>query len=305
MKKPLVYIAGLPRVGSTLLDQILGCHPRFVGLGELYEALRPDWRHLEADHWVCSCGLSIRKCPYWSRLASTIDYDAPVLENYKIAYSILTDLLGRDVTLVDSSKSIAYLKQIISMNEFDIKIIYLIRDVRAWIVSRIDAVKKEPEYYGWNGYYIQNLIKKYGWKIQLMRPIMPVLVKLSSYFFLLWYIQNKQNLKYLQNRGFPYLKISYDELGLVPELVFKQLATFLELKNFEVPKNFFESKSHILIGNTMGKYDPRRRTGIRYDSRWLYRTEWLIPAALFRPIMKFNTEEVYRNISGKTIFKIN
>jgi len=36
MKKEVVFILGLSRVGSTLLDLTLGSHPSFVGLGEVF-----------------------------------------------------------------------------------------------------------------------------------------------------------------------------------------------------------------------------------------------------------------------------
>ena len=42
MKNKIVFIAGLSHIGSTLLDYALGSHPKFVGLGEIFTALRPE-----------------------------------------------------------------------------------------------------------------------------------------------------------------------------------------------------------------------------------------------------------------------
>jgi hypothetical protein len=49
------------------------------------------------------------------------------------------------------------------------------------------------------------------------------------------------------------------------------------------------------VGNTR-KTDAKRRQGIVYDYRWMYRDEWLLPAALFRNIMAYNSANVYHNL---------
>ena len=55
MARQLVYILGLSRVGSTLLDLTLGSHPPFVGLGEVFQVIRPDFDRFNAKEY-CSCG---------------------------------------------------------------------------------------------------------------------------------------------------------------------------------------------------------------------------------------------------------
>jgi hypothetical protein len=61
------------------------------------------------------------------------------------------------------------------------------------------------------------------------------------------------------------------------------------------------SKSHVLLGSRKVS-DPKRRVGILYDNRWMYRQEWLTSAALFRPIMKFNATHVYGNTQKEAIW---
>ncbi len=301
-KRELIFIAGLPRVGSTLLDMVLGCNPGLAGVGELYEALRPEWRHLEGPERICSCGLSLHQCPYWSKLAKKIDYQKPIECNYEIAYDTLQKLYGNDIVMIDSSKAISYIMKIAQSKLFDIKIIYLIRDVRAWTISRIDRAKKSPDQYGWNGYYIQNLIKKFGWKMQLFRPVMPILTRSATYYFIIWYLQNKRNLTLLEKSGLPFSIVSYDEFALNPKRTLIEIGSFISRKDLSLPKDFSGSKSHILIGNSMGKKDPKRKAGIRYDNRWFYRNEWLLPATLLRKITNFNANHLYRTTRATTIF---
>ena len=61
-KEPVtvLYITGLWRSGSTILDIILGSHHLVEGVGEL--------RTLPAalvDGATCACGQPVDRCPFW------------------------------------------------------------------------------------------------------------------------------------------------------------------------------------------------------------------------------------------------
>ncbi len=63
----VVYIAGYGRSGSTLLDVLLGGHPRIFGGGELtllYEAFAESAR--------CSCGIEMPACPFWTEVVRRV-----------------------------------------------------------------------------------------------------------------------------------------------------------------------------------------------------------------------------------------
>lgn len=70
---PLIYIASLPRSGSTLLSMLLGSHDRIVALGEFVlfgQSLQQN------SH--CSCGKQFRDCGFWNPVAAGLaDRDQP------------------------------------------------------------------------------------------------------------------------------------------------------------------------------------------------------------------------------------
>jgi hypothetical protein len=177
----------------------------------------------------------------------------------------------------------------------------LIRDVRAWTISRLNNRKNSPNHYKLDGGYIERLAFQLGWKINLVKWILPVLTRMPLYYFVLWYLQNKQIKNYLERHRIDYFSLGYDELGMNPQLMMKKIFAFLEEDIVNPDFSSVNSQSHVLVGNTQ-KRNTKRRRGIFYDNRWMYRNEWLLSAAVFRNIMNYNAREVYRNIKTGSIW---
>jgi len=57
----VLYVAGLPRSGSTVLGYVLGGLPGVIFVGELTYF----WRRF-AEGELCSCGTPLPDCPFWS-----------------------------------------------------------------------------------------------------------------------------------------------------------------------------------------------------------------------------------------------
>jgi hypothetical protein len=57
----VLFITGLGRSGSTLLDLLLGELDGYVSTGEL----RGLWRYGLVEGWLCGCREPIRSCPFW------------------------------------------------------------------------------------------------------------------------------------------------------------------------------------------------------------------------------------------------
>lgn len=57
----VIYIAGWGRSGSTLLDQLLGCLPGALSIGELRSLWDVPWTKQR-----CSCGEVVLQCPQWA-----------------------------------------------------------------------------------------------------------------------------------------------------------------------------------------------------------------------------------------------
>jgi len=301
-RRKIVFIVGLSRVGSTMLDLVLGCNPKFVGLGEIFQVLRPDLNRFEQNEY-CSCGKLTRECSFWGIVAKGLMEKkiAGLDERYRYTLQVFENLYGPDSILVDSSKLLDVLKTVVGLPRVEVKVIYLIRDVRAWTTSRLINRRNSPDYFARDGNYIKKLTYQLGWKIHLLKWGLPLLTRLPVYYFLLWYMQNKQIKRYLEHHHIEYFGLGYDELGMNPELMMKKIFDFLEEDFLDPDFCSVNSQSHILVGNTR-KADPKRRRSIFYDNRWIYSNEWLLPAAVLRNIMKYNEMEVYRNIKADSIW---
>ena len=172
----ILYIAGLGRSGSTLLDVILGARRLHVSGGELVQV----WQHGIVENRICSCGRRFQQCPFWRsvltygsslrdlQLAEEIGcFHRHILRTRTLLYlfsprgreyllsrappayaSALTTLYasfaaasGASV-IVDSSKHPIYLLLLHSFTEFPIRVVHLVRDPRAvaysWAKLRLE-----------------------------------------------------------------------------------------------------------------------------------------------------------------------
>jgi hypothetical protein len=63
----VLYIGGMGRSGSTLLQAMLGQLPAFVAAGEV----RYLWQRGLVEDVTCSCGLAFSACPFWHAVGDT------------------------------------------------------------------------------------------------------------------------------------------------------------------------------------------------------------------------------------------
>jgi hypothetical protein len=63
-KPRIVYIMGMGRSGSTVLDAVIGSHPLVCGVGELSHFVRSGW--LQGEY--CACGERGDACPFWTEV---------------------------------------------------------------------------------------------------------------------------------------------------------------------------------------------------------------------------------------------
>lgn len=250
MKNRVVFISGLSHVGSTLVDFTLGSQPNFVGLGEIYTALRPELNLINRDI-VCSCGKVIDECDFWKKAAKRIRprMASPMSEKYRIIIDTFKKIYGDESILVDSSKFLPALQAISSVPGIDLKVINLIRDVRSWVISRLDIRSRNPQDFTPSGFYVTNLSHTFGWKARAARWMIPYMTRMPSYYFLLWYYQNCKIISYLRAKNLSYFQLGYDELGLHPEKMMRDLFHYLDQPFEEIDLSSEGSKSHVLLGN--------------------------------------------------------
>jgi hypothetical protein len=64
---PVLYIGGLGRSGSTLVDRVLGQTPGVCSVGELVFL----WERALSANELCGCGMPFDECPFWKEVGVT------------------------------------------------------------------------------------------------------------------------------------------------------------------------------------------------------------------------------------------
>ena len=172
----VVYIAGVGRSGSTVLDSVLGNHPHIQSVGEL--------SRLSSDAWIqnfyCSCGKRSEDCPFWSavrqswcsvnggvtvqeynEIQSEVEnihqWPARIRERWQNSQTFqlyveqtihllkaIQSVSGCTV-IVDSSKAVERAFALSLIPEIDLRIIQLVRDPRGVVWSHRKAFAKDLE----------------------------------------------------------------------------------------------------------------------------------------------------------------
>jgi hypothetical protein len=280
----IIYIAGVGRSGSTLLELILNELDGFIAVGEL----RYIWRVFMDNH-TCGCGAEIRQCPFWTSVIEDVfggfrQFDpAEILDlrlsvdrmwrNPQVAFPMLRNrryetrmaayghvlermfasirkVSGADY-VVDSSKQPSHGYLLTTRPALNPHIVHLIRDSRA---------------------------VGYSWRRRQLRPeihwekaYMPVFN--PAYMLLCWYIETSFNQLFLRRHG-DVLEIRYEDFTSAPQATLTNLvahigapaspaAPFLAADRVELGAN------HTVSGNPL-----RFRQGcltVRPDMQW--RTE--------------------------------
>ncbi len=288
----IVFIAGRGHSGSTLLNLMRGGHPRLIAVGEVYSlfgAKQMNW--LERGQEVrCSCGMHLDQCEFWGPVAQRLRENdrnqGSVQEAYCIFLESFHEYFGADAIPVDISKTDEALQALRELDDVELNVIFLIRDVRSWAVSMRDVNRRAGEF------KVTDLVKKFGWKAWR-----PFLGRTTVKYFWHWYLLNKGTQKLLRENGIKSFQIGYEELTLYPDFIMRKISEFLEVDFVEDLLRPGGGIGHVIIGNRM-RSDPNKRERVAYDDRWFYSLEWQWPAILFPNIMRYNSAEVYRNIRG-------
>jgi len=285
--KKLIFVAGAGHSGTTMLGLVLGQHSRLKGLGEVFQVLqsRPGYSGLDdirAKGARCSCGKTLDGCVFWSRVDATLNErkDPTYGERLDVVLEVFEQLFGREYCGVDTSKGVEPLTLAVKAG-IDVRVIHLIKDVRAYTISYIDRADVRQS----RGLSISR--KKTGMLGEFYR-------RLPAYYFLDWHAQNLKIQKFLRAKNIPSFQLGYEELCLYPSSMIGKMCEFLEIPMEQEMLTLDNvSQSHIIRGNRMRHSSEKRQ--IRYDNRWFYRKEWLTPSILFPHISRFNREEVYKN----------
>jgi hypothetical protein len=218
---------------------------------------------------LCSCGQTVVDCPLWGPMTEWLDShdDEPLTTKLTVAMNKIGAIYGPDKYVVESSQS--YIKELPSLaEEYDVRVIFLVRDVRSWVWSRL---------------------KKTGGSA--MKHAME------------WAKGNKNFSYRLAGAGVPFYQLGYEELALRPVQALKSLCRWLDLEfeeNMLAPAA--HSRSHVIIGNRIARR-AGARDAIVYDASWMIAPQ-IDVFGLFYPLYaKMNRRLVYSNgwVDGKAL----
>jgi hypothetical protein len=156
-KYSIVYIAGMPHSGSTLLDLMISTHSQVFSVGEVFQLA--DYAHTRRTKNErtklgneCTCGAeTIWHCSFWPEVDKLIQKksgmglrdlriqnpDSEIFRNHnKLLFDAVAEVSGARV-IVDSSKLGRRLGNLMAANFAPITPIYLHRDPRGQIYSVI------------------------------------------------------------------------------------------------------------------------------------------------------------------------
>lgn len=280
----IAYIASLARSGSTLMDMMLSCHPRIVGLGEVDGLIDPERRpgYVSGYHRIrCSCGAVLKECPVWGRYG---DYLANMkseayVAKYKALIEIVTENHGEDVMIADSSKYPSPLSRMLSADwggeKPDVRVIHLVKDVRSWTLA-CEAKEKK------NGGLLA--------KVRRFRE---------------WRKANEEIESVAAEKGARIMRVGYEELCMYPEHIMRRVLDFLDLDFDDRTLDLSNSDGHIGLGNPMRSH-PKKSRKLYYDQRWFTDDEINLVYALYPSIKRYNVTRVYENIienQGAALFE--
>jgi hypothetical protein len=177
MRPIVLFIGGLGRSGSTLLDLMLGQQPGFCAVGELSYI----WERGVVDGELCGCGEPFRACPFWRevgdrafggwanvngqelvRLRRSVDRNrfiplvsargaSPRFSRRIARYHDAMDRLYEAISataggavIVDSTKHVSTAFVVASSKRIDLRVVQLVRDSRGVAYSWTKTVRK-PE----------------------------------------------------------------------------------------------------------------------------------------------------------------
>lgn len=276
----LVAINSLSHSGSTVLSMVLAGHDQLISLGEIFQVLRePPEKWLSDENAVCSCGAKAHDCHVWGTALKKIA-DNPALaitenkydnisEKYQIVLETFSLVYGNDKTAVDTSKGFRHLKLIAEDPNINSKIIFLMRDARAYATSQTRIARSQNR---------KGLRK----------------LKQSTFFQLIkWYFGNKQRLDYIREKGLNAHQTSYEDLCFHSEATVKEICEFLGIAYQQKMIELTNTNHHILFGNPM-RLNKQQQMSLSYDSRWLANNEWAVPFAWLGRVRRFNKKYIFR-----------
>ena len=294
----ILYLLGVTRSGSTVLDAILGSHPGVLATGELYHLLRDDHGRTR----VCACGQTVTHCPFWSAvladwrrhephfdagtyLRAQNDFErfrrvpqvlrqgqrpSPAFRQYgEWTESLLQAVGGQrgDKFIADSSKHPPRALALLATRRFDIVLVHIVRDPRAVAWSKVKYLRSP-------------------WGPRRLNKPFPLAVRSAMN----WVEVNLFAERMGRSTGAPYLRLRYEDLADDPAVELRRLGRFVGLDLEETGRGIAEGQpltyGHLVAGNR-ARFQTGRSLAKDLDWRvnsptWLRTVVWGISGTVGR-----------------------
>ncbi|MFQ5643115.1 MAG: lipopolysaccharide biosynthesis protein [Thiogranum sp.] len=272
----VIFIAGSPRCGSTILDRVLGTLDGVASFNELNRLFRSRVSKEE----LCACGRSFQDCEFWDAVMDRVITDPEDVRrieflNYQVAqmrhfprlytgrqggryrhqleeyrqwlgrlYTALAEVSGKRI-IVDSSKVPSRALILAGIPGVRVHVVHVVRDVRA---------------------------VAYSWQKQKFDPTTgQMMLRFSPRRVLhMWYTHNV--FSDLLARRLPYTRVNYERFAQQPRTVLQELVN--QIPVLADRKLTFEDEHSITLPglHSIGGNPDRFRVGstrIRLDSAWV------------------------------------
>lgn len=275
----VIFIAATGHSGSTLLETIIGAAEGCIGMGEIFQLV--DHRNKIIDHLEgqkCSCGTAVEACAFWGetveavRAAGQIDEG----EKYRMIFERFSSKFGSSQILIDSSKVPEALELLSTLDFVELKVIHLVRDFRAWLVSMQNSYRR-------NGVKsLSDNISKRG-----VKGIVKYLQRSPFYDAYYWSRTNSRIQQVIDENNLCAILVSYEDLCFDTQSVYDVISQFIGREMPAMGSPGFSNENHNVFGNRM-RFESEKLNKIRYDKRWFFRNEWVLPYFLYPGVASLN-----------------
>ncbi|MGR9072913.1 MAG: hypothetical protein ACU833_07620 [Gammaproteobacteria bacterium] len=243
MKKKIVFIMSSNYSGSHYLSQLLGSHSKAMHVGEVKNVIRETKEcHLCGDTDVCKIFGGLGKLPK-EKIYPTLFERAPE---------------GVEV-LIDNSKKIGWVKQFLfHRKEYDIKIIFLLRDPKAlarrWSIRDVNFLGHFKVRFKSARRYFRDCLK-----ILFANPI-------HAYIYR-WLEQNQRISDFVRHCGVEWTDVTYYELASDTPGTLTRLTEFIGLDYEPSQIRYWEFEHH---GTQKPQYEwiKKEQVSSHIDLRW-------------------------------------
>ena len=264
----VLFIAGLGRSGSTLLNVFLGKSPNVLALGEIVNSPEDLKKRLSTE--ACTCKENTEGCNFWHGFSKYLD------ENYNTDYyetliTYVEHMYPEKKIIIDASKNINSMNRWLSLRKnnpnIQIYIIHLVRDVRGWVFSQYKRRKKGL----------------------LLNRLMWLCRNLYS-----WYRQNKNIDLFLNKYQYEYLRIGYEEFIFYRKKVVDLIFAYCnEANSISQYSSLSNSQAHEL---SLFSRSIKESDRVAYDFYWMNNWPCSFLTFVNPAVFMMNKKYVYGNL---------